>query len=800
MVTLKDGAEFKLPTCPTQFASQLTEEFIDSVVVIPDSFTQDQRQQFFAAYRMRALNFVMIKFFEKLPFGAGIDTCVAFYNSERQKILEKAPESLLRNKRNAENAQLDTPNDPSKRPRPTEQTPLAGSALNTASTSNAPVSMSQASSTPFQTSTAPVAFSPLKSKRKADGDHPEDPNTFKASKPNPDASGSTTSSAFQGAVTEDKSTSRAIKPLVSGAMRAMQNESKASPWAKTLDTPSPNSKVNPSTVEPLIKPPTFGGGSTNFMAQFSQEASKNEEDKERKRMEDEKANDMDSDEDEAAWEAKYKEKRQAELQQLQHIAAQGRSGFVPQNGNAANQLANPFASSSNGSGSNKGGASGSQNNPKAFGSGLFDNSGSTMNGTTPKRDTSISNPGSVFQGNTSGSFNNPFNHLDGNRGEGDDSDQYSDDGENKDPKQNPNQMASTTPSNVGKSLFDRISRPSASKDDKPNANPTTFGFLNGGNNNSSANTSTPTTGRSMFERISRDSNGNAIREISIEEKENAQPNSINQGGFVFGSTLGRPEDNTWKPDSAIKFNTPASNVGAPTFNFTQATPTSTNTPAFGGLFGNSSRSTEEQPEASFGWSAPPPQQQQPVFHSTPASTSSFPNNVSFSFGGQNSNATSLFPSVNSSTTPSGASTPGGDQMGTDVDGECGNDPEEVHEQVSLVQGRAGEENEIALFEVRAKAQYFVKEANVWNIRGVGIFRVLKNPQTKAARVVMRADPAGTVVMNKSVLKNIGFAPSGKTVKFMAAADDGRAFETYIIQVKTPQFAQALAEALESSKY
>lgn len=64
---------------------------------------------------------------------------------------------------------------------------------------------------------------------------------------------------------------------------------------------------------------------------------------------------------------------------------------------------------------------------------------------------------------------------------------------------------------------------------------------------------------------------------------------------------------------------------------------------------------------------------------------------------------------------------------------------------------------------------------------------------------MRGDPSGKIIINKGILPNVNYEPTGKTMKLLTAADDGKGLETWILQVKTPEFAQKLAEVLEANK-
>lgn len=125
----------------------------------------------------------------------------------------------------------------------------------------------------------------------------------------------------------------------------------------------------------------------------------------------------------------------------------------------------------------------------------------------------------------------------------------------------------------------------------------------------------------------------------------------------------------------------------------------------------------------------------------------------------------------------------------------------------------GEEDEVAVHEVRAKAlrlkpsneesegENGKKSTSPWRTMGVGPLRLLKNKTTGAVRLLLRAEPRGHVALNKAVLPNFNYKPEqgGKYVKITVSSDDGKALETWMLQVKTKDMAQALADALELHK-
>jgi hypothetical protein len=87
----------------------------------------------------------------------------------------------------------------------------------------------------------------------------------------------------------------------------------------------------------------------------------------------------------------------------------------------------------------------------------------------------------------------------------------------------------------------------------------------------------------------------------------------------------------------------------------------------------------------------------------------------------------------------------------------------------------------------------------WAVKGLGPLRVLKNKETGSSRVLLRADPSGTIVLNKGILGNVTYTATGKTLKLLTAGEDGKGLETWLLQVKTPASAEELASVLEANK-
>jgi hypothetical protein len=166
------------------------------------------------------------------------------------------------------------------------------------------------------------------------------------------------------------------------------------------------------------------------------------------------------------------------------------------------------------------------------------------------------------------------------------------------------------------------------------------------------------------------------------------------------------------------------------------------------------------------------------------------------------------------TTPAtGTPEPGAEQedQGTKADGD-----DAPQEQISLTEGGPGEEDESAVYEVRAKALKLVvggdsegessgdKKAagdnkNPWKTQGVGPLRLMKHKTTGAVRMLLRAEPRGNVALNKRILPDFNYKTDNKYVKVTTSNDAGNGLETWMLQVKTKELATALCEALETHK-
>ncbi|KAK3945992.1 nucleoporin nup61 [Diplogelasinospora grovesii] len=277
--------------------------------------------------------------------------------------------------------------------------------------------------------------------------------------------------------------------------------------------------------------------------------------------------------------------------------------------------------------------------------------------------------------------------------------------------------------------------------------------------------------------------------------------------FNFGSG-GTNESGSQSTSTPFAFGN-SNATPAPTISFGGASGNSTPAATTGSMFSFGGVSSSQPNGTSMFSQNPLPATS--IFGSTlaPGGGNSTGTNSPFTFGGASSLAT---------TPATGTPEPGaGPEEGqkTEADGE-----EAPQEQISLTEGGPGEEDEVVVHEVRAKAVKLVvggdsdddskseKEKdkkggkNPWKVQGVGPLRILKHKTTGAVRMLLRAEPRGHIALNKAVLPQFNYKvePSGgKYVKLTTATDDGKGLETWMLQVKTAKLAEELAEALEANK-
>lgn len=615
---------------------------------------------------------------------------------------------------------------------------------------------------------------------------------------------------------------------ISGTSNAFTPKS-ATPSTLAAGSISTDQKPN------VLKPPTFNT-KTNFLEQFAQGAKETEEKELQKAIDD----DYDSDDDLEEFKAKWRAERIATRKEIEDSAKTSK-GFI-----LKSTLAPPSDSTSTIKEGSKpanmafasfAAAAPSSTMPSSlFGqiaSSQASNSiSSSVNSSRTPTPAFGSSTGSVLDGNAPTNpvkFGNIFAHLsDADSGKGADADDESEDetsdaegdSEKKDPTYQPNGESASGPGTPAEETGPGLASAkkanpvaSAFSSTPPSGTSTPTGGLFGriGTADSNGGTTTP---KSLFDRIARDSSGNIVRHTFTDEKENTQPDKANPFGDIknaFNKSTGAPSDNTWKPDSPIRFGsaTPRQDDqdSAPTVSVTAATPTKTGSPS--NIFGGLNKTAESAPTPLsnlFGNIGGETKSATPLsnfFGTSSNTTKSTPANVGFAFGAS-STTSSLFPSAAASATTSRATTPGGT---TDGDGDNSGDGDAEQEKgpdFDLSSVGPGGENEEVIHEIRAKALKFSQnegddKGSRWESKGVGPLRVLKHTETGVSRVLLRMDPSGVVILNKGLLPGVKYEPKEKTVKFLAAGDNGKGLETWILQVKSPEIAEALSEVLEANK-
>ena len=125
--------------------------------------------------------------------------------------------------------------------------------------------------------------------------------------------------------------------------------------------------------------------------------------------------------------------------------------------------------------------------------------------------------------------------------------------------------------------------------------------------------------------------------------------------------------------------------------------------------------------------------------------------------------------------------------------------------------RPGEENEDVLLEVRTKVLEYMsdkdlsaigsKEEAGWKTRGLGPLRVLRNSETRRARIVMRSEPGANVVINSPLIQQNRYDvnPSGKegaTLK-TGVYMNGK-LKNWVFKVKNMKLAYELSSCLQEN--
>lgn len=552
-------------------------------------------------------------------------------------------------------------------------------------------------------------------------------------------------------------------------------------------------------------PPKFGAP-VNFLSQFGKAAEKTAE-KEKKAR---KAEDFDSDEDnEEDWERKYDEEQKAKKQKLEEAAKATATKFIPGVGFKFQKPENKEESKT----------------PQPSGS----IESSSITSTPMTSSTSVL----TKPRQTLNKQQNIFAHLsdagsgqDGSKtGDADDEDEDEDpvsdqNAEHVEPAEvlkagitsesalkpnaaaanpfaspsallNKNHAEKTDRSQPTGSLFDRISKP---EETKPIINPS------GKVGDSEKPLTTPNKsnpfrqsqglGSSIFGKPTSSGSGAPLF------GESSPSFSFASGAFgkasppapvapMFGSNKSPSGDNTWKVDSPIKF----ASSDNPQLKVTSPSPSKS---PLGGLFGSPTANTTTEPSV----------KPTGIFSPTPVKDPS--GGFGFAFGGPPKLVPGnlALPSGLGSNTTSRATSPGATTGGESAaESNAGEDKDEATKdpQLDLTAAGPGEEHEDVLFTVKAKAMIYAAEKKNWLSKGVGMLRVLKHPESKKTRILMRQDPSGKIVLNVALVRTLKYEHSPPKVVKMAIPTETGKLSTWLIRVGKDEDAMELAKILEVEK-
>lgn len=252
-----------------------------------------------------------------------------------------------------------------------------------------------------------------------------------------------------------------------------------------------------------------------------------------------------------------------------------------------------------------------------------------------------------------------------------------------------------------------------------------------------------------------------------------------QPGNLFSFSANKPDESP-KPTSTLFSSSSGTNEStsaksAPTFSFgaSQAPPKETTTPtgspakqaSTGFSFAPASTQARDnaKPKFNFGQPAAPQPEAPSLFSSSngstsgsslfskadaPAASSLFSSGKTPSVFSTNSGTPSVFASPNLSNTTTPAAS-------TESEGQGDEDAMPKEDQRDLTSLTREEcETEDVLFECKSRLRKYVRGAEEpWQVKGVGVMRVLKNKASGSARVLMRQDPNGSIMLNSSLLKN-----------------------------------------------
>ncbi|KIW34853.1 uncharacterized protein PV07_01601 [Cladophialophora immunda] len=617
--------------------------------------------------------------------------------------------------------------------------------------------------------------------------------------------------------------------------------SRANQITNTPLTMPSTTPTKPPPKQPIFEVPKFGGGNTNFLAAFGQKAQANADKFEKDLIEKRKAEEFDSDEDdEDAFRKRIEEENRAKKAKIDAVA---KAGFKPTFG--SNTPAQPSKEKDATKASFTGFTSSASSNPF---SALSSKDVSAEQSEAADADENDNSESSHDQAADSDEDESGNDSEEGAEPEDDlpEDEVAEENREEEDEDDNDLRAAmdrAKSNPNAGKSLFERI-EPNPNKEkaiptngekkeseagSPPAVQPAMNSSLLPSNWGSQIGKSTPdqpsvspfnsSTGASPFKPTSgfnfsptpANTTPAAALGASIFSG-GATKNGPVPGEGLFGSRPSTPSnadknaslakavftspagtDNTWKEGAPISFANGDKHASAPIFKFTAASPAEKEDSAtpkpLSTLFGTTAPGSRgsDTPSLGFQFGAP-----------TPSPAPGYLGAISHLGGG----------SVASSAVSSRATSPGltdNESVATNETDESTEDP-----QTSLMDSRAGEENENCLWEGRSKALMFVNNEtakgtkyapNEWNSMGVGQIRVLKNKETNKTRVVFRVEPSANILFNSHLVGSTNYesVPSNKSGAVRGALMYKGNLTRLVFKLRTPEMATELAKILEENK-
>jgi hypothetical protein len=101
-----------------------------------------------------------------------------------------------------------------------------------------------------------------------------------------------------------------------------------------------------------------------------------------------------------------------------------------------------------------------------------------------------------------------------------------------------------------------------------------------------------------------------------------------------------------------------------------------------------------------------------------------------------------------------------------------------------------------MFEARARG--LKRSSAGWDSQGIGLVRILKHKATSKARILLRAQPSGNIVLNAALMQQINYSLNNNSVMFLVPHPNGVPPEQWAIRVKKEE-AEKLVLVMEGAK-